>query len=226
MSWPNWQTQIASGRRRVDPLDHAVVVDVSAWCSSIPRSRAASATGGGATLRPRPRGRSGGVTTSAGRCGDAASAREHVDREGRGAEDRPFARQRRVSLRARPRSPPRRLPRRLDARATAARAYRRPRAGCEAPPCAAPCSVRSMISTPSRWSISCWITRASRPDASIRISSPCSSCAPHADVDGPLDVDGHAGQAQTALLCGLRSSEVHSSAGLTTATSGASEPTR
>ena len=33
----------------------------------------------------------------------------------------------------------------------------------------------SRISTPSRWSISCWITRASSPDASIVMGSPCSS---------------------------------------------------
>ena len=38
-----------------------------------PRERARRATGGGDSLRPRPAGRSGRVTTSAGRCGESAS---------------------------------------------------------------------------------------------------------------------------------------------------------
>ena len=37
--------------------------------------------------------------------------------------------------------------------------------------------VRLRIRTPSRWSISCWITRASSPDASITIGSPKPSLA-------------------------------------------------
>ena len=60
--------------------------------------------------------------------------------------------------------------------------------------------VRSRISTPSRWSISCWSTRASRPEASISCSSPCSSCARTRTCTGPLDLDEHAGQRQAALL--------------------------
>src|SRR3954469_22255613 len=47
----------------------------SGWKTSSPISRAASATGGGCSLRPRPRGRSGRVTTSAGECGLTASRR-------------------------------------------------------------------------------------------------------------------------------------------------------
>ncbi len=35
--------------------------------------------------------------------------------------------------------------------------------------------VRSKISTPSRWSISCWITRDCRPSASMRTGSPSAS---------------------------------------------------
>ena len=52
----------------------------------MPSSRAASATGGGASLRPRPFGASGRVTTSAGRCGDAGEPSQHRGRERRGAE--------------------------------------------------------------------------------------------------------------------------------------------
>ena len=37
-----------------------------------------------------------------------------------------------------------------------------------------------MKSTPSRWSISCWMTRASSPVASMRIGSPLASWAPFA----------------------------------------------
>ena len=60
--------------------------------------------------------------------------------------------------------------------------------------------VRSRISTPSRWSISCWITRASRPEASTRMSLAALVLGAHAHVDGPLDLDEHAGQRQAALL--------------------------
>jgi len=44
----------------------------SGCSTSIPSARASSATGEGKSLRPRPRGRTGGVTTRAGRKGDAA----------------------------------------------------------------------------------------------------------------------------------------------------------
>ena len=74
MIWLNWQTQIASGPACSMRSSDDSSLTVSAWCSSRPRSRAASATGGAAILRPRPCGRSGGVTTSTGRCGDTASA--------------------------------------------------------------------------------------------------------------------------------------------------------
>ena len=75
MSWPNWQTQIASGaalRRSARATPSSLTV--SAWCSSMPRSRAAERDRRRGDLAAAPRGRSGGVTTSAGRCGDAASA--------------------------------------------------------------------------------------------------------------------------------------------------------
>ena len=60
--------------------------------------------------------------------------------------------------------------------------------------------VRSRIRTPSRWSISCWITRASSPEASTTIGSPALVERADADVDGPLDVDEHPGEAEAALL--------------------------
>ena len=60
--------------------------------------------------------------------------------------------------------------------------------------------VRSRIRTPSRWSISCWMTRASRPDASIDDRLAVRVLRADADVDRPLDVDVDAGKAQAALL--------------------------
>ena len=70
---PNAHTQTASGpTAAISARDCSSLTD--AGCSSsIPSSRAASATGGGASLRPRPRGRSGRVTTSAGRWAESAS---------------------------------------------------------------------------------------------------------------------------------------------------------
>ena len=43
--------------------------------------------GGGAVLRPRPCGRSGGVTTSTGRCGGLGQRAQHHDREAGAAEE-------------------------------------------------------------------------------------------------------------------------------------------
>ena len=60
--------------------------------------------------------------------------------------------------------------------------------------------VRSRMRIPSRWSISCWMTRASRPVASIRIGSPLGVLRADPDVGRALDVDVDAGQAQAALL--------------------------
>ena len=57
---------------------------------------------------------------------------------------------------------------------------------------------------PSRWSISCWITRASSPSASISSGSPRCVARAHAHARGALDLDVHAGQAQAALLGGLQ----------------------
>ena len=80
-------------RRRPPPAAAARIrssapssLTLSAWSSSIPSSRAASAAGGGRVLRPRPLGRSGGVTTSAGRCGESASRRSTVGGELGGPE--------------------------------------------------------------------------------------------------------------------------------------------
>ena len=60
--------------------------------------------------------------------------------------------------------------------------------------------VRWRIRTPSRWSISCWMTRASRPEASIEERLAALVERADAHVDGPLDVDRDAGQRQAALL--------------------------
>ena len=63
--------------------------------------------------------------------------------------------------------------------------------------------MRSSTSVPSRWSISCWITRASSPSASISSSAPVASRPRTRSDSGPLDLDVHAGQAQAALFGGL-----------------------
>ena len=49
------------------------------------------------------------------------------------------------------------------------------RAAPAARPCAGRARARSRIRTPSRWSISCWSTRASRPEASSWTGSPSTS---------------------------------------------------
>ncbi len=67
---PGWAAAIRS--RASSPFTF------SGWSSSRPSSRAASATGGDCTLRPRPRGRSGRVTTSAGRWLESARRRSTV----------------------------------------------------------------------------------------------------------------------------------------------------
>ena len=72
ISWPKAQTATASGRAaRIASSDSGELTS-AVWWISRPSSRAASAAGGGASLRPRPRLLSGGVTTSAGRCGLSA----------------------------------------------------------------------------------------------------------------------------------------------------------
>ena len=60
--------------------------------------------------------------------------------------------------------------------------------------------VRSRISTPSRWSISCWITRASRPEASTSRSLAVLVLGAHAHVDRALHVDVMPGDREAALL--------------------------
>ena len=70
---PYAQMQTTSGSAAAIAARVSSAFRSSGWSSSIPSRRADSATGGGATLRPRPRGRSGRVTTSAGRCGVDAS---------------------------------------------------------------------------------------------------------------------------------------------------------
>ena len=81
MSAPKAHTSTASGRACaiVSIADSALTE--TGWSSAIPSSRAASATGGGDSLRPRPRGRSGRVTTRSGRCGESASRLQHDCRE-------------------------------------------------------------------------------------------------------------------------------------------------
>ena len=175
----------------------------SGWASSMPSARAASATGGATSLRPRPAGRSGRVTTSCGRCGESASRVEHLGRERRRAEvDRPLTR----VTRARGLSASR------SARIAALRCSR---------------VVRSRIRMPSRWSISCWMTRASRPVAStIEVLAVLVPRA-HEHRDRALDVDwitcGRLRQPSSLISSSLLD---HSISGLTSATIGLPGSTR
>ena len=78
INWPKAQTAIASGRAARIRSSAAASFTSPACSSSISSSRAATATGGGPLWRPRPFGRSGGVTTRAGRCGESARRRSSV----------------------------------------------------------------------------------------------------------------------------------------------------
>ena len=80
--------------------------------------------------------------------------------------------------------------------------------------------IRSRIRMPSRWSISCWITRASRPDASTRSSSPCSSGRGRARATGRSTSTCTPGRLRQPSSAGSRSSLDHSSRGLTSGVSG------
>ena len=73
ISAPNAHTQTTSGRPSAILVRAVSSLTLSGWSTSIPSARAASATGGAASLRPRPRGRSGRVTTREGRCSLCAS---------------------------------------------------------------------------------------------------------------------------------------------------------
>ena len=64
--------------------------------------------------------------------------------------------------------------------------------------------VRSMISTPSRWSISCCRMRASRPSASTRTGSPFSSWRLHGHAHVALDGHAQRAEREAALLVARR----------------------
>ena len=174
---PNAQTTTASGRAGGDLRSRLLAVDrLGLGERQAELARGLGHRGRGGQRRPRPRGRSGRVTTSAG-----------------GAARRPAragCRRRSPRCRGRP----------------SARALRRPTGPRAATRIAClRCSreVRSRMSTPSRWSISCWMTRASSPDASIRISSPFSSWARTRTWIGRSTSTCTDGQAQAALLHAL-----------------------
>ena len=167
--------------------------------TSIPSSSAAAAAGAGAARRPRPRRRSGGVTTSAGRCGGVGEPAQDGGGEVRGAEvDDPH-------------------PSSGSGLGLVPGCSWRPRAAPAARPCAARASVRSRIRTPSRWSISCWSTRASSPEASSSSGSPLDVEAADPGVQRRArrrrPIPGRLRQPSSAVAS---SSESHSTCGLTT----------
>ena len=129
------------GLRRGDPRARVVVVDVLGLVEL--DAELARRVGDRRRDEPAPAaaGRSGRVTTSCGRCGVAA---------------------RRSSTSAANADVPRKTVRTATYATRAAAACSASRSARIA---ALRCSrvVRSRISTPSRWSISCWMTRASRP---------------------------------------------------------------
>ncbi len=67
MSAPKAHTTTTSGRASAMRARASSALTLSGWKTSRPSSCAASATGGALSLRPRPLGRSGRVTTSSGR---------------------------------------------------------------------------------------------------------------------------------------------------------------
>ena len=123
ISWPKAQTTSASGPRGADPLQRASSLTSSVCSSSIPSSRGRLGDRRRLQRRPRPRRRSGGVTTSAGACGEAPAGAGPSPRI-RGAEvDGPHASvrgSRWSRSRARPRSSS------LERRAVAAALAQRP----------------------------------------------------------------------------------------------------
>lgn len=69
---PNAQIATVRGAAAAIAARASSEFTLSGWSTASPSDRAATATGGDSTRLPRPRGRSGRVTTSAGRCGEAA----------------------------------------------------------------------------------------------------------------------------------------------------------
>ena len=83
-----------------------------------------------------------------------------------------------------------------------------PRTGCGLSVASAPlrdsASVRSMISTPSRWSSSCWTTRAVVSSSSSVTAFPFSSKPSIVSDDRALDGNVHLAQRKTSFVVGRR----------------------
>jgi len=73
--WPKAQTMTASGRTARIRASDSSSLTAPVCSSSMPSSVATSAAGGDCMRRPRPLGRSGGVTTSSGRWVEVACLR-------------------------------------------------------------------------------------------------------------------------------------------------------
>src|SRR3954453_21668654 len=82
ISAPYAQISTAPGSAAVMAARASSELTLSGWITSISSARAASATGGGDSLRPRPRGLSGRVTTRFGRCSLAARRSSTVTAKG------------------------------------------------------------------------------------------------------------------------------------------------
>ena len=64
-------------------------------------------------------------------------------------------------------------------------------------------AVRSRIRTPSRWSSSCWMTRAAKPSGSISNVSPSHVLRAHPDRHGPRHLDADLADREAALVVEL-----------------------
>ena len=169
----------AARRRRRRPCRRPSSRSPSSALAGAPGSRAARPSpspAAAARLRPRPRGLSGRVSRYAISCCAASPSRTSAPN---GA-----------------------------VAATASRHYEtRIGAGAGRPSASLRASgvVRSRISTPSRWSSSCWTIRAGRPSSSSRSSVPSTSRPVERQRDVPLDRDDHALQREAALGVGVAS---------------------
>ena len=145
----------------------------------MPSRSAATFAGGAASLRPRPRGPVGPR--------QQRTRRRAARRAARARRRRTARSRRRASLTASPRRTGcgRSVAERLAARLVV---------------------VRSMISTPSRWSSSCWTTRASSSSSSSRTRLAVEVLALERDRRRALDRHEHALEREAALVVASRSS--------------------
>ena len=150
------QEAVGARRRPSRPAARAPPVGRSGCSTGMPSRSAACFAGGAASLRPRPAGRSGRVSSATTSC-RAASRSSTSAPNGAVAATTSFMRG----------------------------GYRSTCAGRRARSRRDSSSVRSSISTPSRWSSSCWTTRASMSSSSSRSGAPVEVLPLERHLDAP-----------------------------------------